>query len=198
MSGYNELNRRARKLIDQVADGIDLGVGLSSNENMPKESELEHKERQESVVYGLLFFVIAVTVLVYIFCRCQKGENRKMFGGLKKNKHAVVVTTKEELEAAVKRKEPYIEVRGELVKKIKWMQRLSSANKALLLATLASVAIPNPVSAVTASAIAGIAGKEVVGYFLTGAISVALVAGVLKGYDVEIEMGDFKADLRAK
>lgn len=122
-----------------------------------------------------------------------------MFNGLKKSKKcALVVTTKEELEAAVKRKESYIEVRGELVKKIKWMQRLSSANKALLLATLASVAIPNPVSAVTASAIAGIAGKEVAGYFLTGAISVALVAGVLKGYDVEIEMGDFKASLRAK
>ena len=123
-----------------------------------------------------------------------------MSGGLKKSKHAVVVTTKEELEAAVKRKEPYIEVRGELVKKIKWMQRLSSANKALLLATLVSVAIPisNPVSALTASTIAGIAGKEVAGYILTGAISVALVTGVLKGYDVEIEMGGFKGSLRAK
>ena len=121
-----------------------------------------------------------------------------MFGGLKKSKHVVVVTTKEELEAAVKRKEPYIEVRGELVKKIKWMQRLLSANKALLLATLVSVAIPNPVSAVTASAIAGIASKEVAGYILTGAILVALVTGVLKGYDVKLEMGGFKGSFRAK
>lgn len=38
----------------------------------------------------------------------------------------VVVSSKEELKTAIKRKEPYIEVQGDLAKKMKWMGKLSS------------------------------------------------------------------------
>ena len=37
----------------------------------------------------------------------------------------VVVSSKEELKTAIKRKEPYIEVQGDLAKKMKWMGKLS-------------------------------------------------------------------------
>lgn len=64
MSSYNELNSRARKLIDQVADGIDLGVGLFSNENMLKESEQVYKKCRricrlvKIVVFGVCTAII--------------------------------------------------------------------------------------------------------------------------------------------
>lgn len=40
-----------------------------------------------------------------------------MFGKKMKNEKPVVVTTKEELKAAIKNKKPYIEVQGSLAKK---------------------------------------------------------------------------------
>ena len=40
-----------------------------------------------------------------------------MFGKKVKNEKPVVVTTKEELKAAIKNKKPYIEVQGSLAKK---------------------------------------------------------------------------------
>lgn len=45
-----------------------------------------------------------------------------MFGKKKNNINKVVVSSKEELKTAIKRKEPYIEVQGDLAKKMKWMQ----------------------------------------------------------------------------
>lgn len=38
----------------------------------------------------------------------------------KKQKNVIVVHTKEELDLAIKRKEPYIEVEGELAGKLEW------------------------------------------------------------------------------
>lgn len=50
-----------------------------------------------------------------------------MFGKKKNSINKVVVSSKEELKTAIKRKNPYIEVQGDLAKKMKWMGKLSSA-----------------------------------------------------------------------
>lgn len=122
-----------------------------------------------------------------------------MFNGLKKNKkNVLIVTTKEELEAAVNRKEPYIEVQGELVKKLRWMNKLSSANRRRYLNSISSMKASNLVSAVSTSTMGGIVTAEVIGYILAGAVSATLIIGILKGYDVEIEVGGLKAKLWKK
>jgi Holliday junction resolvasome RuvABC ATP-dependent DNA helicase subunit len=55
--------------------------------------------------------------------RCNKnilyGRWKIMFGKKKNNINKVVVSSKEELKTAIKRKEPYIEVQGDLAKKMK-------------------------------------------------------------------------------
>ena len=52
-----------------------------------------------------------------------------MFGKKKNSINKVVVSSKEELKTAIKRKEPYIEVQGDLAKKMKWMGKLSSVTR---------------------------------------------------------------------
>ena len=63
-----------------------------------------------------------------------------MFGKKKNNINKVVVSSKEELKTAIKRKEPYIEVQGDLAKKMKWMGKLSSVKIAAIIALLTSLA----------------------------------------------------------
>ena len=48
-----------------------------------------------------------------------------MFGKRKKVESVTVVTTKEQLKAAVNRKDVCIEIKGELAGKMKWMAKLS-------------------------------------------------------------------------
>ena len=59
-----------------------------------------------------------------------------MFGKKKNSINKVVVSSKEELKTAIKRKEPYIEVQGDLAKKMKWMGKLSSVKIAAIIALL--------------------------------------------------------------
>ena len=61
-----------------------------------------------------------------------------MFGKKKNSINKVVVSSKEELKTAIKRKEPYIEVQGDLAKKMKWMGKLSSVKIAAIIALLTS------------------------------------------------------------
>lgn len=98
----------------------------------------------------------------------------------------------------MKRKEPYIEVQGELVKKLSWMHRLSSADRRRYLNAISSMTKSDSVSAVSASVLGGAAAAKVIGYILAGAVSAALIIGILKGYDVEIEAGGLKAKITAK
>ena len=63
-----------------------------------------------------------------------------MFGKKKNSINKVVVSSKEELKTAIKRKEPYIEVKGDLAKKMKWMMNLSSVKIAAIIALLTSLA----------------------------------------------------------
>ncbi len=122
-----------------------------------------------------------------------------MFNGLREDKkNVLIVTTKQELEAAVKRKEPYIEVQGELVKKLRWMHRLPSADRRHYLNAISSMNAFDSGSAVSASVLGGAAVAKVIGYILAGAISATLIIGILKGYDVEIEAGGLKAKITAK
>lgn len=114
-----------------------------------------------------------------------------MFGKKAGRDNAVVVTTKKELEKAVRDRVPCIEVRGGLVKKLKWMQKLKPVAVAALLPLLAAPAVPVSMFAASmalpASVTAvGITAKEISLCMLSAA---ALLA-VLKNYNIEAGSGE--------
>jgi len=116
-----------------------------------------------------------------------EGEN--MFGKPKKEK-VTVVTTKEQLKAAVKRKDTCIEVQGELVKKMKWMAKLSPKNIAAVIACLtAPVAVPIA-TPITASATLATAGLGVAEMTVIAGLGAIVVLAILKNYDIELKAGD--------
>ena len=92
-----------------------------------------------------------------------------MFGKKKNSINKVVVSSKEELKTAIKRKNPYIEVQGDLAKKMKWMGKLSSAKIAAIIALLTPLAaVPGggvlTVTALTAGGVVEAAEANVVIY----------------------------------
>ncbi len=114
----------------------------------------------------------------------------------------VVVTTKEQLKAAVNRKEPVIEVQGDLAKKLQWLGKLSKAKISALIVALGAITAISvgtggtaAAGGVSAAAIAPIiskkmgeiAGKEIAGVILACGISIALILAILKGYTAELE-----------
>lgn len=114
-----------------------------------------------------------------------------MFGKKKKDTEPkIVVKTKEELKAAVRRKEPCIEVQGDLAKNLKWIKKLTKPQAAALAALLASAVIPFPIAPVSAvasrSAVTAITGGEIAAIIFAGGISAALILAILNGYQVEI------------
>lgn len=119
-----------------------------------------------------------------------------MFNKTKDN--VIVVETKKELEAAIKRNEKCIEVRGEMFDKLKWLRRLSPAKIVALAFLMATTVIPNPTSGASFVATAGIVGKEVATIIFSGAVSFALVFGIIKGYSIEIGAGDKSLRLISK
>lgn len=106
----------------------------------------------------------------------------------KKKDRTLVVTTKSELKAAIKRKEPCIRVNGNLAKKIKWMKRLSPAMLAALIPLLVTAASPIApmAAAVSFAEMSAITGTEIAKIIFAGGLSVSIVLAVLKGYNVEI------------
>lgn len=125
-----------------------------------------------------------------------------MFGKNKIRETKVIVTTKEELKAAVKRKEPHIEVQGDLANKMRWMAKLSKKKMAALAALLVGcgIATATPIGLVgnigvsavglTAATVEGTAGGvsgAAVIYLITILGAVTVVA-ILKGYNVEMCM----------
>lgn len=126
-----------------------------------------------------------------------------MFGKLKKEKEAVtIVTTKEQLKAAVNRKDACIEIRGELVGKMKWMAKLSGKKIAIIITCLTtSVVVPTMTPAAGSAALvaAGMGAAEAssaIGIIvLLGAV---VVVGIFKNYDVELSTGDISLRLTAK
>lgn len=120
-----------------------------------------------------------------------------MFGKAKNKEKAIVVTTKNELEAAMSRKENCIEIRGDLARKMRWMSKLTPAKIAALTVLLAGCA-SNPVSSIALSAVSAITGTEIAVIFLSGAISISLIVSVFKGYSVEAQAGETSIRLIAK
>lgn len=117
-----------------------------------------------------------------------------MFGRKKQMERKTIVKTKEELKEAVKRKEPYIEVQGDLVIKIKWMKKLTRPQAVALAALLTSAVMPSPASPVSAvvsiSAVTAITGGEIAAIIFAGGVSAALILAILKGYNVELREGE--------
>ena len=114
-----------------------------------------------------------------------------MFGKKKNNINKVVVSSKEELKTAIKRKEPYIEVQGDLAKKMKWMGKLSSVKIAAIIALLTSLAaVPGggvlTVSALTAGGVVEAAEVNVAIYVIS-ILGIATIIGIFRGYNVEVE-----------
>lgn len=117
-----------------------------------------------------------------------------MFGlkNKKDNGNVTIVTTKEQLKAAVNRKDTYIEIRGELAKKMNWMTKLSKKKIALIVACLtgATVAAPATVgtSLVAAGAVSAAASVDVTSIvIMLGGI---VVIAILNNYDIEAGAGD--------
>ena len=102
-----------------------------------------------------------------------------MFGKKTKNENVVVVTTKEELKAAIKSKKPNIEVHGDLAKKMKWMSKL---NRAAIIALIPAVGgVPASFAVPAAATAVGISG----GNLVLCALSVSIIIAILKGYNIE-------------
>ena len=118
-----------------------------------------------------------------------------MFGKKKNNINKVVVSSKEELKTAIKRKEPYIEVQGDLAKKMKWMGKLSSVKIAAIIALLTSLAAVPGGGALTAGGVVEAAEVNVAIYVIS-ILGIATIIGIFRGYNVEVETG--KVSLRLK
>lgn len=112
----------------------------------------------------------------------------------KKQEKAVIVTTKEELRAAVKRKEACIEVHGDLAKQLKWMKKLSPAKIAALITLLGCTAIPSPIAPISAvvslPAVTAITGSQIAAIIFAGGLSAAMILAIFKGYTITIVVKD--------
>lgn len=121
---------------------------------------------------------------------------------MKKKEQALVVTTKEELKAAIKRKEPCIVVKGDLAKKLQWIRKLSPAMLASLIPLLAAAAIPSPVAplsmAVSTAAVTAITGESLAAIILVCGISAPVLLAVMKDYDAHFKIGEFEFTLTKK
>lgn len=111
-----------------------------------------------------------------------------MFGKNKKE-DVTIVTTKEQLKAAVNRKDTYIEVRGDLAKKMNWMAKLSKKKIALIIAcltgTTGAAVVAAPVTAGASFAAAGVASADVMPIVLI--LGGIVVIAILNNYDIEAD-----------
>ena len=96
-----------------------------------------------------------------------------------------IVTTKEQLKAAVNRKDTCIEVRGDLAKKMSWMAKLSQKKTALIIAALAGATAAAPVTGGASFAVAGAVSTETMA--IVAILGGVAVVAILKGYSVEVE-----------
>lgn len=115
-----------------------------------------------------------------------------MFGKRKSKHKRVVVTTKEELKTAINKKEPYIEVQGNLVNKMKWMGKISKKKIAALTALLLAAA-SNPVTATTAVGVTAVEGAVGVGSAaavigLISVLGIVTIVAIFKDYEIEVEV----------
>ncbi len=111
-----------------------------------------------------------------------------MFGRKTKNENVVVVTTKEELKAAIKSKKPNIEVHGDLAKKMKWMTKLRRAAIVALMPILLSLAAIGGSTAGVVAVPAAVIGSGITGgEIMACALSASIVIAIIKGYNIEAD-----------
>lgn len=130
-----------------------------------------------------------------------------MFGRKKQMERKTIVKTKEELKAAIKRKEPYIEVQGDFANKMKWMGRLSKKKVAVFIALLTAAAA-NPVTGGVAAG--GITAKYLIAkgavgasegsmaVVLIGMLGITTILAIFRGYSIVIETNPLKVILVSK
>lgn len=116
-----------------------------------------------------------------------------MFGRNKREKKKVVVRTKEELKAAVNRKEPCIEVQGTLAKKMQWMGKLQRKQLLALIAGLTTAAATSsllgPAGIKTLAIQAKIPAVQIeAAISAITIVGIATILAILKNYDV-VELG---------
>lgn len=112
-----------------------------------------------------------------------------MFGKNKEEKGKVtVVSTKEQLKAAVNRKDSCIEVRGDLVKKMNWMVNLSKKKIALIIAALAGTVAAAPATAGVSLAVGAGVSAEVLA--LVALLNTVVVTAMLSDYSIEADVAN--------
>lgn len=130
--------------------------------------------------------------------------------GKKKEPKRVVVTTKEQLKTAVNQNKEYIEIQGDLARKLQWIGKLSSARLYKLTGVLAAAAGATavgvvggpmtgiPIAAVSAVAVTNVTGAGVAAVILASGVTVTLILSVLKGYEVEMQYNGASMYLKRK
>lgn len=112
-----------------------------------------------------------------------------MFGKNKEGKAKItVVTTKEQLKAAVNRKDNYIEVQGDLAKKMNWMVNLSKKKIAFIIAALAGTVAAAPATAGVSLATGAVVSTEVLA--LTALLGTVVVITILGDYNIEADVAN--------
>ncbi len=137
-----------------------------------------------------------------------------LFGKMTNINNEVVVTTKEELKAALKAKEPVIIAKGEVAKSLQWRAKITPAKAVALAASLAvavgaaGTAVSIPISAPFSAPISAIAatGTAIEVGFSAGTVAItsagvfvlelgaALIIAILRDYNVEFT--DLGKDIR--
>ncbi len=125
-----------------------------------------------------------------------------MFGKQKREmENVTVVTTKEQLKAAINRKDACIEIKGELAGKMKWMAKLSSKKIAIIITCLTTSAIVpamTPAAGSAALVAAGMGAAEAASAIsIIGILGAVVVVGIFKNYDVELKVGSNSLRLTA-
>lgn len=107
-----------------------------------------------------------------------------------KSEKVVVVTTKEELKAAIESKKPCIEVQGNLARKMKWMTKLNRAAVIALIPALVAIGGVSAGFAVPASFVVPATATAVgitAGDILLCTLSISIIIAILKGYSIEAD-----------
>lgn len=105
---------------------------------------------------------------------------------MKQKNKITVVCKKADLWEAVKRKDPCIEIQGDLAKKMKWLKALSSVKKKRLTVELGRLNLSSDISTCSNAVMVAITGTEIAVIILSLGVTIALIIAVLRDYDVEV------------
>lgn len=124
-----------------------------------------------------------------------------MYGRKKEDTKVVIVKTKEELKAAIKRKDTNIEVQGELARKMKWMTKVPTQKVDAFIKALSTELFNTTSSrsyAIVNNFVGGADSTTIIAISLIGVLGSAAIYAIYKGYDVEVEVGGNTVKLTKK